>query len=90
MASDSPTEPADVRPMAVSVEKYAHLASMEENWDSYGGHPMTAEALKVVQFLSVVPTGDGGVQFEWHANGQDVEIEVGPDGRLCGFYWENT
>jgi len=29
---------------------------------------------------SVVPTGRGGVQFEWHKKGSHVEVYVSPDG----------
>ena len=35
---------------------------------------------------SVVPTWDGGVQVEWHRNGVDLEIEVGPLGEVEYFF----
>lgn len=56
------------------------LADLRDNWDSYGGHPITEEALWVARVLAVVPKSDGGIQVEWHAYGWDVEIEVLPDG----------
>jgi hypothetical protein len=31
---------------------------------------------------SVTPTPEGGLQFEWHEAGWDVEIEVEPDGSV--------
>lgn len=31
---------------------------------------------------SVTPTPEGGLQFEWHEAGWDVEIEVEPDGSI--------
>lgn len=32
---------------------------------------------------SVVPTGSGGIQLEWHFSGVDVELEFGADGMVC-------
>lgn len=31
---------------------------------------------------SVTPTPEGGLQFEWHEAGWDIEIEVEPDGSI--------
>ena len=30
----------------------------------------------------MAPTPEGGLQFEWHEGGWDVEIEVEPDGTV--------
>ncbi len=35
---------------------------------------------------SVVPTYEGGIQVEWHRNGVDLEIEIGPDGNAEYFF----
>jgi hypothetical protein len=32
----------------------------------------------------VIPTCDGGIQFEWHGGGLDLEVEVYSSGRLMG------
>lgn len=31
---------------------------------------------------AVAPSAGGGVQVEWRGPGQEIEVEVGPDGRL--------
>lgn len=68
------------------------LRGYPKNWDSYGGRPLTTAAyLGAYDLLgrliyervprpSVVPTGRGGVQFEWHMKGSHVEVYVSPEG----------
>src|SRR5438552_11180873 len=68
------------------------LRGYPKNWDSYGGRPLTTAAyLGAYNLLgrlmferapkpSVVPTGPGGVQFEWHKKGSHVEVYISPDG----------
>jgi hypothetical protein len=63
-----------------------------KNWDSYGGRALTTAAyLSAYDFLgrimfrpfpkpAVVPTGRGGVQFEWHLKGSHVEVYISPEG----------
>jgi hypothetical protein len=70
-------EPSNV---GIKAHRIAHLAALTDDWDTYGGKPPTTEALTAARFLCTVPTPAGGLQFEWHANGWDVEIEVSPDG----------
>jgi len=62
------------------------IRTLEANWDTYGApaiNPLSialAETIRTkVQF---VPTSKGGVQAEWHVNGFDIEIEIGPDGSM--------
>ena len=67
---------------------------LEPNWDSYGAAEIAWSALTFartwldafrtdgVAAPSVIPTNRGGLQFEWHHNGWDVECEIGPEG-----YW---
>lgn len=61
---------------------------LEENWDSYGGHPITQDVINAVTDFwihipynltpQVVPTTKGGLQLEWHLKGTDIEIEFYP------------
>jgi hypothetical protein len=39
---------------------------------------------------SVVPTTPGGLQFEWHMQGIDLEIEMRPDFRWLSSYEESS
>ena len=68
--------------------KIRSLARLRDNWDGYGGSPIDHETLVfsidvLGQFLrpslpepQIVPTPQGGLQFEWHTNGVDLEIEI--------------
>jgi hypothetical protein len=68
------------------------LREYPKNWDSYGGRPLTTAAylgahdlLGRIMFQrfpkpSIVPTGRGGVQFEWHKKGSHLEVYVSSDG----------
>jgi len=70
------------------------LASLPPGWDSYGARPLNPRAVwrsvgllaSIVPAIApeptVVPTRDGGVQFEWHRRGIDVEVRVPPVGEV--------
>lgn len=87
--------PADwLRPI---VERFQALASLTEDWDGYGSpapdrHTLI-NALDVLQrFMlatiavpAVAPTPTGGVQFEWHQGGWDIEVEVTPSGQAIAW-----
>ena len=65
-------------------ERFARLAELKGNWDSYGGLPIDAAAMERAKAwlrnAAVIPCSDGGVQLEWHSDGCDVEIVFRPDG----------
>lgn len=78
-----------IRPI---VERFQAIASLADDWDGYGS-PAPAvdtliDALDVLQrFMlaaapvpAVAPTPTGGVQFEWHQGGWDIEVDVDPSG----------
>jgi hypothetical protein len=71
------------------------LAQLRPDWDSYGAKPLSQIAVhrvltKLLPILlrddipevAIVPTRDGGLQFEWHRLGIDVEIRVPPEGPI--------
>lgn len=58
------------------------LRELGKGWDSYDGNPITERALRTAGALCFVPCANGGIQVELHAGGVDVEIEIGPDGRV--------
>lgn len=58
------------------------LITLREGWDGDGGKPITEKALLAVDSMSVVPCSSGGLQLEFHQDGFDIEIEIGPDGRI--------
>jgi hypothetical protein len=77
--------PAWEREIVSTLCRYLELPT---GWDSYGGRPLRYDtgmfALQVLSSImtesiplpSVVPVGCGGVQFEWHQNGLDVELYI--------------
>jgi hypothetical protein len=60
------------------------LMGLELGRDSHGAQPISMEALLTVGSMLVAPMASGGVQVELHRNGFDVEIEIGPDGKVQG------
>src|SRR3990167_7857996 len=70
------------------------LTELRQGWDSYGALPIDrntlARALAVLSRVmppdapapQAVPLNDGGVQFEWHVGGIDLEFEVHPRGTM--------
>lgn len=88
------------------------LTKLAPSWDSYGSQPLNPSAVtRVFKFLdlllpenapepTIIPTRDGGVQFEWHRRGVDLEVKVPPSGPIAQFFsdaqtgeereWEGT
>ena len=68
------------------ADRIRALSKLEPNWDSYGSpqiEPMVVErALSFIGGVQAIPTTKGGIQFEWHQYGWDIEIELGPDGKV--------
>lgn len=70
------------------VATLCHYLELPPNWDSYGGRPLRHDtgmfALQVlcrimnesIPLPSIVPISSGGVQFEWHQNGLDIELFI--------------
>lgn len=87
--------PTWVEPTVRSLERLLRLGP---DWDTYGGSPVdpkcVAAALELASrtfrddtpIPSVVPTSRGGIQFEWHTGGADLEIEFLSATRVCGLF----
>lgn len=76
-------------------ERIESFRKLEENWDSYHGSPIGAEAIEVAKVFSatfsdlfVAPTTGGGVMFEDSSmpEGYGFLIDFRDDGTLDGFY----
>ena len=70
----------------MSNEKFARIAVLPENWDSYGAPRVSADAIRRaarwLESVAVVPCSDGGVQLEWHSDGVDFEIVFSANGDI--------
>ncbi len=74
-----------------ALQRMARLAAC---WDSYSARPLSPKAVwRSVGLLTtlvpanapeptIVPTRDGGVQFEWHRRGIDIEVTIPPVGEV--------
>lgn len=68
-------------------------AQTEENWNSYGGRPTTEEAKRGAAALHKgvwSPCSDGGLALLATVGTDDIEIVIGPDGRIKSVYWERN
>ncbi|MGH8589599.1 MAG: hypothetical protein ACREXX_09795 [Gammaproteobacteria bacterium] len=85
-----------------ALHRLQHLSRLGDNWDSYGGRPLTDKAiltaLSVIARLlcdesvppAIVPTSEGGVQLEWHREGDELEIRVTPNGEISAFRFDEA
>jgi len=85
-----------------SVQKqFQAIASLPENWDSYGAsrprESILNGAWNLIASISqmpgvpkphVNPTRNGGVQFEWEAGERYFEVEVEAE-RAATYYWSD-
>ena len=70
--------------IAEQVRQLDAMAALKENWDSYGGKPISPVAIEWAKAVLYrlgpgwipVPCSDGGVQLEWHAEGVDMEMTI--------------
>jgi hypothetical protein len=75
--------------------RLADISRLTLDWDGYGAVAPTSQTIvsaldAVATFMpdfaaapNTVPTAEGGVQFEWHGGGWDVEVEILPSGESC-------
>lgn len=63
-------------------DRLNELASLVQDWDSYGAGPIDRSALRTADALTFVPTPHGGIQIELHAGGIDLEIEITSTGKV--------
>ena len=80
------------------VESLGELLRLGLDWDSYGARPVDPKCVVAALNLafstlrddtpapSVVPTSRGGLQFEWHTGGADLEVEFLSATRVCGLF----
>jgi hypothetical protein len=92
-------EPAWLYP---ALSRFQLLSRLDENWDTYGGSPLSDEAiytaLAIIARLlrdesvppAIVPTSEGGVQLEWQRAGDELEIRVAPSGEISAFRCNET
>lgn len=79
------------------INRLEAMSKLMDDWDGYGSpapekQTLIASLEVLNQFMStsvaapaVAPTTTGGVQFEWHQGGWDIEVEVFPDGRAVAW-----
>ncbi len=76
--------------------------SVPKDWNTYGSPPIAQRAIQAAHRLletgriqgapvpQIVPTSDGGIQFEWHLPGRRLEIEIDEEGTMEYFYVDAT
>jgi len=64
-------------------ENWEHeLCMLLPGWDGYKGKQISTLAIDTINSFSVVPCSHGGLQLEVHRDGFDIEVEIGPDGKI--------
>jgi len=84
---------------ALATEKLKASASLQDNWDSYGGLRTNSLSLHYAfQFLECVcrtvgitepliaVNANGNVCFEWELEGSTMELEVLPSGKISYYF----
>ena len=80
-----------------ALEQLTRLRQLERGWDGLRAEPLTddacatairlltALALPVPPSAQLVPLKDGGLQIEFHVEGNDVELEIDADGEVHAY-----
>ena len=82
------------------LDRLQHLSQLAENWDSYGGQAPSDEAVYTAREVlsqilrdqssapALVPLSEGGVQIEWHGDGEELEVRIGATGEISAFRFD--
>jgi hypothetical protein len=74
--------------VAALSDRFNELTALQHGWDGYNGKPVSftcaSFAAKLLERLfdnalpppDLIPGTDGTLQFEWHINGYDIEVDV--------------
>ena len=82
------------------IQGMNRVAALNPNWDSYGARPVNQRTLEyafevIMKFQGENPTlrvpqigatVTGGVEFEWHGGGRDLEIQIEAPYRISAFF----
>lgn len=83
--------------LMTAIQSLSHLRQLESGWDGHSAKMITDDACEVAVRLlvslavpapptvQIFPLTNGGVQLEWHAGDNDLEIEVDPIGEVHAF-----
>jgi hypothetical protein len=78
-------------------DRISYLRTLPPGWNTYGSPAIAGQAIdRALQILEalrisgirmpqIVPTSDGGIQFEWHLPTRRLEIEFDDEGNM-GFF----
>lgn len=94
-----PAERATMAPALMRVvNKLNELLKLPPDWDSYGARPpepnAAVSALGLIERIlasgesapRIVPTVDGGIQLEWHADRKYLEVIAHADKTLSAYF----
>lgn len=83
-------------------DRISYLGTLPQDWNTYDSPPIAKLAIQAAHCLleagciqgapvpQIVPTSDGGIQFEWHLTGRRLEIDIDEEGAMAYFYVDAT
>lgn len=97
--SESETPPPEPILDLPLLKDLNELSNLKENWDSYGAFPIKKECICfalnciLIPYMRpmtpapiIVPLNSGGLMFEWHQGGIDIEIRILPSTEVTIYY----
>jgi hypothetical protein len=95
-----------VEPLESALGRLLELAALPGGWDSYGAAPVSPSARTAAAAMllfawqegvvqqsgrpEIFPVPTGGLQFEWHGDNGEIEIEIAPNGSASSLIeWRN-
>jgi len=85
------------RALMHAIQQLARLRQLDKGWDGAKAEPLTDDAcdtaIRLLTALAMpapptaqlVPLEDGGLQLEWHVEGNDVELEIDAQGEVHAY-----
>lgn len=84
------------------LARIQELDRLREDWDSYGGRPISGAVLEqTLRVLAatmeddtptpwIVPTSDGGVQLEWHDEPRSFEVSIASNLAVSAYFTDGA